>query len=304
MNPAPAKHFTTAVSQADIDSLLAMLEAPAKPEPEPDLLSRFRLSACIDTILVRVELANPTKHQALKSVTGASWCESLEPDLIRSGAGSRLWLVQIEDPSNAKLQALCNALGSAYGLVADQIEWLDLAVDVRLKGLASDVKRNVVAEYEPLIRHLRDCMIPDRAWSDGWRYRGDGDDWRFPDNATGYCGDSPDCPNARFVRLYWKWFDGRDSKGEKIPLCQSAHRGRLERRFARPDLSGIGLNRIGDLDGFRFVRFGRWFKFADSRGLPLPYADHRRVIQSLGLDVRMDATLNKAFGQALSRLKF
>lgn len=301
MNPAPAKRFSTDISQADIDSLLAMLEAPAKPEPDtkPALLSRFRLSSCIDTILVRVELANPAKPQALKSVTCTSWCESLEPDLIRSGAGSRLWLVQIEDPDSERLRAFQDALQAAYGLVSDpEIEWLDIAVDAKRKGIDARrrkdaVARNSIEDYEPIMRAWRDSLIVEG----GWRYCGEG---TWPD-VRAYAGSADSLTNG-FFRLYFK----REDRGK--PLDQCEHRARLERRFARSDLVALGLNRIGDLEGFVFRRCfrrcARWFKFADVRGLFVPLSDFYPVVRQLGLDVRMDARLNNAVAQALARLKF
>lgn len=308
MIPAPAKRFTTEISQSDIDDLLAMLEeAPAKPDKPDNLLSRYRFSASVDTILIELEIVESCKPDSLRQATGSSYVESLEPELVKAGAGSRRWRVKLQDPTIRSIRACLDAVSSRWGLVGvPGVVWLDVALDARLRGLdarRAPAAQNSVEQYRDLLCLMRDSLKPHKLGCGGWRYSASKDERpdlaTFPNGMTGYLGECPEHADApltsNFYRLYFK------TKDTGQTLDARDRRARLECRICQSDLVSLGLVTVDDLGLFKWRKLARFFWFAESSLMPV--MDCIDSIRSLGLDIRANARLNRIASQALSRLK-
>ena len=307
MISSSAKRFTTDIDTSEIDSLLAMLEAPATAKPDDNLLSRYRFSASVDTILIELETVESCKPDSLRQATGSSYVESLEPELVKAGAGSRRWRVKLQDPTLERLEALCNAVSSRWGLVSTPgVVWLDVALDARLRGLdarRAPAAQNTVEQYRDLLCLMRDSLKPHKLGCGGWRYSASKDERpdlaTFPNGMTAYLGERPEHADApltsNFFRLYFK------TKDIGQTLDARDRRARLECRICQSELERLGLVTVDDLSLFKWRGLARFFWFAESALMPV--ADMIGSIRSLGLDIRANARLNRVASEALSRLK-
>lgn len=259
-------------------------------------LSRYRFSANIDTVVIRIELGRNTKPGTLKAKLGPiigpkPFVGALDKKAIESGGGCAAWDVTIQDPTRPMLERLCEALREEYGLESTpMLVQVDVAVDASLSGLsgASDADMGVANSvdarkpiYETLKRHLRpgaDVLPGGARW---WGRLSSGDDaaQREKRRQLGLLLKSmsegstmPSLPTEtmwlgeKSAAVCWVIYDKVRDQSESLPTGK--HRIRLEVKAKLEGLQRIGVHDLQTVDDLWRFDWGRIRK--DFFGFELP----------------------------------
>lgn len=299
-------------------------------------LSRYRFSANIDTVVIRIELGRNTKPGTLKAKLGPvigpkPFVGALDKKAIESGGGCAAWDVTIQDPTRPMLERLCEALREEYGLDSTpMLVQVDVAVDASLSGLSgvSDADVDVVNSadarkpiYETLKRHLRPDadVLPDDARWWGWLSSADDDSARqekrrqlgllLKSMSDGLTMPSPPTETMwlgeKSAPACWVIYDKIRDQSEPLPT--SKHRIRLEVKAKLEGLQRIGVHDLQTVDDLWRFDWGRIRKGLFGFELPVIHESEQDAAGSLWDRYAMygifDVETTKAYSELNDRVR-
>jgi len=245
-----------------------------------------RVSARVDTLVVRVELPGPlhsaTLHDRLAAEIGSAI--TVKPD----NAIGRWKTVRVQDLTPARVALLIERLGAAA-----EIKRLDVAVDWHLtrqpdrtdeetSAALDELFASIARSFAPPAEDLAGAGRPRQANRETSKVHAlaQEDNWPrqiAPDGGTTYFG-------ARSAGVRWGVY--RKVEDERKPLALDRQHARVELRLSGDGLSDAGLACLGDLAGFGFDGLARHFRFANISAPPLAPGELGDIIYKRLLDYR------------------
>lgn len=226
-------------------------------------LKHFRRKACVDWLDVRLRTTRPTQFQHVQSALDAAGAGKLHVAPFATGPGgvTDTFVVRFTDVLANSHPALSKTLAKFAGRYPlaqpPEIAAIEVACDFSHTGEATMREASTLA----MTHRLQTSLLAN------------GNKPRQFDPAIGELGSNRfmDVPGTRLDsrlnyrvgskgddvswQIYWK----RTDRGQWLPPTQ--WRARVEVTLQGDALKDAGLNRLADLDGYRFTKLAHYFRF-------------------------------------------